>query len=87
MFGFIGERSGIPSIRIDSGNRHKQNPATRFRNDPDILVLLLHGYVLDHAKPIWGGLLMKSKGATKCRAERDLRLSSLPPRERSPPFI
>ena len=33
------------------------------------------------------GLLMKFKGATKRRAERDMRLSSLPPGERSPPFI
>jgi hypothetical protein len=51
MFGLIGGRSGIPSIRIDSGNRREQNSATRFRNDPDILVLLLHGYVQDHANP------------------------------------
>lgn len=65
MFGFIGERSGIPSIRIDSGNRHKQNPATRFRNDPDILVLLLHGCVLDHAKPIWGGFADEIQGSDK----------------------
>jgi hypothetical protein len=50
MFGLIGGRSGIPSIRIDSGNRRKQNSATRFRNDPDILVLLLHGCVDDHVK-------------------------------------
>ncbi|KAH9986179.1 hypothetical protein BJV74DRAFT_878530 [Russula compacta] len=35
--------NGIPSIRIDSGNSRKQDAATRFRNDPDILVLLLHG--------------------------------------------
>jgi len=35
-------RNGIPSIRIDSGNR-KQNSATRFCNDPNIRVLLLHG--------------------------------------------
>lgn len=46
----LGERSGISSLRIDSGNR-KRDAATRFRNDPDILVLLLHGYVqnLPHA--------------------------------------
>ncbi|KAI9509909.1 SNF2 family N-terminal domain-containing protein [Russula earlei] len=34
--------NGIPSLRIDSGNR-KQDAATRFRNDPTILALLLHG--------------------------------------------
>ncbi|KAI0246671.1 SNF2 family N-terminal domain-containing protein [Lactifluus subvellereus] len=35
-------RNGMCCLRIDSGNR-KQDAATRFRNDPDILVLLLHG--------------------------------------------
>ncbi|KAH9964865.1 SNF2 family N-terminal domain-containing protein [Russula dissimulans] len=34
--------NGIPSLRIDSGKR-KQDAATRFRNDPNILVFLLHG--------------------------------------------
>ena len=37
-------RSGIPTVRIDSGNR-KQDAATKFRNDPNILVLILHGCV------------------------------------------
>ncbi|KAI0298963.1 SNF2 family N-terminal domain-containing protein [Multifurca ochricompacta] len=32
----------IPNLRIDSRD-HKQDAAARFRNDPDILVLLLHG--------------------------------------------
>ena len=32
-------------------------------------------------------LLIESKGATECGAERDMRLSSFPPGERSPPFI
>ncbi|KAH9068111.1 SNF2 family N-terminal domain-containing protein [Lactarius deliciosus] len=35
-------RNGIPTLRIDSGNR-KQDAAAKFRNDPNILVLLLHG--------------------------------------------
>lgn len=34
--------NGIPTLRIDSGNR-KQDPAAKFRNDPNILVLILHG--------------------------------------------
>jgi E3 ubiquitin-protein ligase SHPRH len=55
MFGLIGGRSDIPSIRIDSGKR-KQDSATRFRDDPNIIVLLLHGCVRDHAKLNWGGL-------------------------------
>ncbi|KAF8259089.1 SNF2 family N-terminal domain-containing protein [Lactarius quietus] len=32
----------IPTLRIDSGNR-KQDAAAKFRNDPNILVLILHG--------------------------------------------
>ncbi|KAI9435845.1 SNF2 family N-terminal domain-containing protein [Lactarius indigo] len=35
-------RNGIPTLRIDSGN-HKKDAAAKFRNDPNILVLLLHG--------------------------------------------
>jgi hypothetical protein len=86
MFGLIGVRSGIPSIRIDSGN-YKQDAATKFRNDPSILVLLLHGCVHDHSKPNRANVLIKPKGTTECGAERDLRLPGFPPGERSPPFI
>ena len=65
MVGLIGGRSGIPSIRVDSGNRRKQNSATRFRNDPNILVLLLHGCVHDHAKQICDGFADEIQGSDK----------------------
>jgi hypothetical protein len=64
VFGLIGGRSDIPSIRIDSGKR-KQDSATRFRNDPDILVLLLHGCVRAHPKLNRGGFADEIQGSDK----------------------
>jgi hypothetical protein len=40
--------SEIPCLRIDQSR--KQNAAKRFRSDPGILVLLLHGWVVAQSK-------------------------------------